>query len=246
MSVDKAAFLQVPRDFAQRSDAAEWLDDPDRDPDELAAVLHDLARLNGATLGRLPVLFWLRRAIAAIPPEQPLLLVDAGCGYGDLLRSIRSWARRRDIAITLCGVDVDPRTIRIAEAATDARDRIDFTVADVLRWRPKAPIDLIVSSLLAHHLADRAIVDLLRWMERTARRGWLVCDLQRHPLPYAAIGLAGKLTNLHPTVIDDGQISVTRALIRSEWEARLDEAGTPRRDVTMCWFLFRYLIGRLR
>ena len=246
MSTGKVLPFRPSRDFSRRSDAAEWLDDPDRDPDELAAVLHDLARLNGATLGRLPVLLWLRRAIAAVPLGQPLLLVDAGCGYGDLLRSIRSWARRRDIAITLCGVDVDPRTIRIAQAATDARDRIDFTVADVLRWRPRAPIDLIVSSLLAHHLADHAIVDLLRWMERTARRGWLICDLQRHPLPHTVIGLAGKLTSLHPMVIGDGQISVTRALIRSEWEARLDEAGIPRRDVTMRWFLFRYLIGRLR
>jgi SAM-dependent methyltransferase len=246
MSAGKAASLRAYRDFVQRSDAVEWLDEPNLDPRELAGVLRDLARFNGAMLGRLPVLCWLRRAIDAVPQGRPLSLVDAGCGYGDLLRSIRRWARRRDIAIALRGVDLNPETIRIARAATDERDQIDFEAADIFRFRPTVPVDLVVSSLLAHHLADHAIVDFLRWMELTAKRGWLVCDLQRHPLPYHVIRLAGKLSNVHPVVVHDGQISVARALIRSEWEARLDEAGIPCDGVTIRWFLFRYLIGRLR
>lgn len=246
MSADKAASPRAYRDFSQRSDTAEWLDEPNHDPGELAGVLHDLARFNGAMLGRLPVLFWLRRALDAIPQGRPPSLLDIGCGYGDLLRSIRSWARRRGIAITLYGVDSNPQTIHIARAATEERDRIAFEAADIFRFRPAVPFDLIVSSLLAHHLADRAIVDLLRWMERMARCGWLVCDLQRHPLPYHVIPFAGKLMNVHPMVVHDGRISVARALSRSEWQARLDEAGIPRHGVTIRWFLFRYLIGRLQ
>jgi len=39
---------------------------------------------------------------------------------------------------------------------------------------------------------------------------------------------------------------VARALVRSEWLARLDEAGIPRQSVTIRWFLFRYLIGRVQ
>lgn len=246
MSTGRASLSRSRRDFSRRSEEAEWLDEPNLDPDELAGVLRDLARFNGAMLGHLPVLFWLRRAIAAVPDGRSISLLDVGCGYGDLLRSIRRWARRRGIAIALRGVDVNPQTIRIARAATDERDRIDFAVADIFHFRATAPVDLIVSSLLAHHLADRAIIDFLRWMELTAKRGWLVCDLQRHPLPYHVIHLAGKLANIHPAVVRDGQISVARALIRSEWEARLDEAGIPRQSVTIRWFLFRYLIGRLR
>ncbi|HZU88364.1 MAG TPA: methyltransferase domain-containing protein, partial [Stellaceae bacterium] len=191
MSADGAAFPRARRDFSRRSDETEWLDAAHPDPVELAHVLRDLARFNGAMLGRLMVLSWLRRAIAAVPPGRTPSLVDVGCGYGDLLRSIRHWADRRGIAIALCGVDANPATIRIARAATQEHKQIDFIVADALRFRPTAPIDLIVSSLLAHHLTDSAIVALLRWMEGTARHGWLVCDLQRHKLPYHAIRLAG-------------------------------------------------------
>jgi hypothetical protein len=83
-------------------------------------------------------------------------------------------------------------------------------------------------------------------MEATARCGWLVCDLQRHVVPYAFIGPLGKLSRVHPVVVSDGRISVARSLTRAEWQERLDEAGISRDEVTIRWFLFRHVIGRLR
>jgi hypothetical protein len=83
-------------------------------------------------------------------------------------------------------------------------------------------------------------------MEKTARRGWLICDLQRHAVPYYLIGLVGKLARVHPVVIHDGKISVARALTRSEWEERVRMAGFASDAVRVRWFMFRYLVGRLR
>ena len=54
-----------------------------------------------------------------------------------------------------------------------------------------APIDFVVSSLFTHHLSDAMIVRFLRWMEATARRGWLIYDLQRQSCRIHFIGLAG-------------------------------------------------------
>jgi SAM-dependent methyltransferase len=242
MNSARAAMWQQP-DFWRRSEEAEWLDESELDAAVLAAVLRDLARFNRAMLGHWPIMRWLARATS---PGERLSLIDAGCGYGDLLRAIRRWADRRGLALALSGVDVNPETIRIARAATAERERIEFEVADVLRFRPAQPPDLIVCSLLAHHLSDAAIADLLRWVDRTARRGWLVCDLERHPVPYHVIGLAGRLAPLHPTVIHDGRISVARSLTREEWLERLDAAGISRHRVTVRRFLFRHLIGLLR
>jgi len=56
----------------------------------------------------------------------------------------------------------------------------------------------------------------------------LIYDLQRHPVPYYFITLMGKLTRLHPMVIHDGRISVARSLTRTEWLARIGEAGIAR------------------
>jgi SAM-dependent methyltransferase len=231
--------------FSMRSEKAEWLDGVDLDDAQLAAVLEDLARFNTAMLGHFPILRWLGRAVRGLEPR-PLRLIDAGCGYGDLLRAIRGWADRRGLRLALQGLDLNPETIRIARAATDPGERIDYEVADALDFRSEEPVDLIVSSLLAHHLGNAALVQFLRWMEGTARRGWAICDLHRHRVPYYVIGVTGRFAGLHPMVVHDGQISVMRALDRRDWEEAFVSAGLAREAVDMRWFLFRWLIGRLR
>ncbi len=229
-----------------RSTQAEWLDGAGTDSTELKAFLCDLARFNGNMLGHWPILAWLRRAIVHAPDDRPLTLIDVGCGYGDLLRAIRRWARKVELAINLIGLDLSRETIAIAREATDAADTIDYQVGDVLADRVGQPVDFVVSSLLTHHFSDSMIVDFLRWMERTMRRGWLIYDLQRHAVPYAFIGLMGKMTRLNPTMIDDGRISVARSLTRTEWQTRIAAAGIPREAVVLLWFLYRFVIGRLR
>jgi SAM-dependent methyltransferase len=241
-----ASTKEASHNLSRRSAESEWLDGGDASPEELALVLRDLARFNGAMLGHWPVIDWLRRATKDAPKEKALTLVDVGCGYGDLLRTIRRWTRKRGLTIRLIGLDLSRETIRIAESVTDGADEIDYCVVDVLDFTPPAPIDFVVSSLVTHHMSDDLIVEFLRWMEVTARKGWLIYDLQRHPVPYYFIGLMGKLTRLHPMVIHDGRISVARSLTRTEWLARIGDAGIARDAVRLRWFLFRFAIGRLR
>jgi 2-polyprenyl-3-methyl-5-hydroxy-6-metoxy-1,4-benzoquinol methylase len=232
-------------DHAQRSSQGEILDGG-IDAAELKLVLRDLARFNGAMLGHWPVVAWLRRATRHLPRDQPLILVDVGCGYGDLLRAIHRWSRKRGLVIKLIGLDLSRETIDVARAATDAADQIEYQVADIFAYRAAEPVDFVVSSLLTHHLSDAMIVSFLRWMEATARKGWLIYDLQRHVMPYVFIGLMGKLTSLHPIVIYDGQISVARSLTRAEWRQCIAAAGLVDHAVDLHWFLYRFVIGRLR
>src|SRR5258706_12384524 len=92
---------QAPRDLSRRSAETEWLDGADASPEELALVLRDLARFNGAVVGHWPVIDWLRRATKDAPKETALTLVDVGCGYGALLRPIPRSARKRRVAMRL-------------------------------------------------------------------------------------------------------------------------------------------------
>lgn len=233
-------------DLSQRSTEAEWLDSAGASPEELELVLRDLARFNGAMLGHRAVIAWLDAAIQRIPEGTELTLVDVGCGYGDLLRAIRSWAAGRGRQIKLIGLDLNRETVRIAQSATGNDLNIEYQVMDIFNFIPPSSIDFVVSSLLTHHMSDEMIVTFLRWMERTARRGWMIYDLQRHRVPFHFIGLMGWLTRLHPIVIHDGRISVARALTRAEWTARLRDAGIAPRVVRLRWFLFRFVIGRVR
>lgn len=233
-------------DFTHRRDEPEWLDGADLDPSELEAVLRDLATFNQTFLGHYPLLRWLGEAVRAAGHDGPLTLVDIGCGYGDLLRAIRRWARRRNLNINLIGVDLNPQTICIAEAATDAADRIEYKTADVFDLASAMPVDLMVSSLVTHHMSDHEITEFLRLMEKSARHGWAISDLQRNRFLYHFIGLASRLAGFHPMITHDGQLSVARSLRRAEWEQRIAEAGISSDAVSIRWFLFRFLIGRLR
>ena len=174
------------------------------DSTELGRILRDLARFNGAMLGHWPVLQWLGRAIKDVPVEQSLTFVDIGCGYGDLLRAVRGWVRKRGRAMKLIGIDLSPQVIDIARDATDAADDIEYQAADVFEFKPTVPIDFVTNSLLTHHLTDEMIMCFLRWMETSARRGWVIYDLQRSRVPFYFIPLAGLLLRIHPVVVMTG------------------------------------------
>jgi len=246
MPIAMASATVLPRDLSRRSTESEWLDDAGVGAAELQPVLRDLARFNGAMLGHRPVVAWLRRATRDAPRDEPLTVVDVGCGYGDLLRAIRRWSRKRGLNIRLVGLDLSRETIDIARAATDDADQIEYRVADIFDYRAAEPADFVVSSLLTHHFSDAMIVSFLRWMESTARKGWLIYDLQRHVVPYFFIGLMGKVTSLHRIVIHDGRISVARSLTRAEWQHHIASAGIASDAVDLRWFLYRFVIGRVR
>jgi SAM-dependent methyltransferase len=171
-------------DLSRRSTETEWLDGAGADGAELEFFLRDLARFNGAMLGHRAVMTWLRCATKNAPRDRPLTLIDIGCGYGDLLRAIRRWSRKRGLPLRLIGLDCSRETVRIAQAASADADGIEYRVGNVFEFRPPEPIDFVVSSLLTHHLSDEEIVKFLGWMEMTARKGWLVYDLQRHVVPF--------------------------------------------------------------
>lgn len=216
------------------------------EPLELELILSDLARFNGAMLGRWLIIRWLNDALRRLPRQQPVTLLDIGCGYGDLLRAVRHWAKNLDRAIKLIGVDLNPQVIAIARANTEAADGIEYYAADVFDYRPPHPIDVVTTSLVTHHLSDTMIVRLLRWLEATAHKGWLICDLQRSIVPFYFIALAGHLLHLHPVVTYDGRVSVARSLTRKEWQQAILAAGIPNSALNIRSFMFRLMIGRTK
>lgn len=233
-------------DLSTRSSQSEWLDDPSLTARELEPVLYDLARFNGGMLGHWPVLRWLARATKRMQAGERWTILDVGCGYGDLLRAIRKWAQKRGVDLELIGIDLASETISVARAATKDAENISYHAGDAFIFRPERPVDLIVSSLLTHHFSNSQIVSFLQWMDSTAHRGWLIYDLQRHIVPYAFIGLAGIVARLHPMVVHDGRISVTRSLTRPEWQDLIAEAGLSASEVKIRWFMYRFTIERLR
>ena len=226
--------------LAARIRVDEQMDDPGLAPEIYDRVLKDLARVNAVTLAARPTLDFLRRGTGGVPAFR---LLDVGFGHGDMLRRIARWAKRRDIAVDLIGVDLNPRSAVAARAATPIAWPIEYRTGD---YRDVAgPIDFIVSSLVAHHMTDAELDEFLRFMEGRAERGWLINDLHRQAFPYHSFPLLARLLGTHRIVREDGKVSIGRAFRPAEWEAILAKAGIKGARIVRR-FPFRLCVERLR
>jgi 2-polyprenyl-3-methyl-5-hydroxy-6-metoxy-1,4-benzoquinol methylase len=231
--------------FSARSSADEWMDAPGIDQANLARCLDDLAVVNSVTLARPPTMGFVRRVarLQRARGQSGLSVLDVGYGQGDMLRRIARWGARRGLSLQLSGVDLSPASKVAAEAATPDWMGITYRTRDVFDEAP-ASVDVIVSSLFTHHLSDAEVVRFLHWMERTARVGWFINDLHRHPLAYYGFKALSGVAGWHPMVRHDGPVSVARSFQRRDWVRLLAEAGLEAR---VRWHVpFRYCVGRLK
>jgi SAM-dependent methyltransferase len=211
-------------DLSRRADLIEMMDRPCT-YEELRACLHDIAQVNRLTFAYRPTITWMEKLVATHPPSAPLRVVDVGCGYGDTLRKICSWAKSRGIPVMLTGIDLNPDAIRAAREATPPTQRIEWIVGDALADAATGEIDVVINSLLTHHLTDAQIIHFLRWMEQRTRLGWFINDLHRQPVPYHLFRLLTRFTTWHPFVKYDGPVSIRRSFLAEDWQQLIASAG---------------------
>jgi 2-polyprenyl-3-methyl-5-hydroxy-6-metoxy-1,4-benzoquinol methylase len=233
-------------DFLQRAELTELMDGP-CSYEELRDCLRDIARVNRLTMAYRPTIQWLESMAASASPSGPLCIVDVGCGYGDMLRRIERWAAQRGLSVKLIGVDLNADAIRAACESTAPASAIEWIAGDVYSCVAAAQADVVISSLLTHHLSEAEIIQFLEWMERTARRGWFVNDLHRQKVPYYAFRAMAAVAGWHPFVSNDGPVSIRRSFVPEDWERMLAAAGvdpdairvTQHRPARLC-------VGRLK
>ena len=209
------ASLRVPIAAEEEMDAAELA------PARYARVLADLSRINALTLAARPTLGFLDRVRARGIGDRPWRILDVGFGSGDMLARIARGGDRRGVALDLVGVDLNPQSAPVAEARLGERARLvtgDYRDLAGQGW------DIILSSLVTHHMSAAERTTFLRFMEAESARGWLINDLHRQRLPFAGYPLLATLALVDPIVRRDGQLSVGRSFRRAEWQAMLADA----------------------
>ena len=211
-------------------------------------TVRDLARLNRLLLAYGPTLRFLNTALsttsAAKPPATPVHILDVGFGGGDTLRRIARWARRHNKAVQLTGIDLNPHATRAATelcAGSPLFAQIQLLTGDVFTHPATQSPDLVLSSLVTHHMEDSEITHFLRWMETHAVRGWFISDLIRSPRAYRLFRPFASILRMHPFVRHDGLVSIRRAFREPDWQRLLGAAGIPANEVQ----LHRSGIGRL-
>jgi 2-polyprenyl-3-methyl-5-hydroxy-6-metoxy-1,4-benzoquinol methylase len=230
------------RTLKYRSFYPEQMDAPGLDPVIYTRVLNDLSRVNSWTLGRRPTIGFLTRSIGK---ADHFTLLDVGFGQGDMLRAVARWAQRRGMTAELIGVDLNPKSAAVAEAATPSDLRIEYRTGDYRDLGRQ--FDFVISNLVAHHMTADQLRDFLQYMEAHASRGWIINDLHRHQLAFAVYPLLCRVMGWHQIVRQDGQLSIARSFRPVEWRSILEgaqvEAGAAK---IVRRFPFRLCVERRR
>ena len=207
-------------------------------------TVRDLAAITRLTLAYNPTFHFLNQALTHRTSRSPLNIVDVGSGGGDVLRRIALWARRRKLSVQLTGIDLNPHASRAAtefSRQNSTYSRIHWITGDVFTHPATQSPDLVLSSLVTHHMRDEEIVHFLRWMEANATLGWFISDLVRSPRSYRLFGPLSRLMRWHPFVQHDGPVSIRRAFREPDWQRLVAAAEIPAEAVQ----IHRAAIGRL-
>ena len=217
------------------------------DYQDLRACYRSIASVNRLTRAYHPTLHWLNHVYWTLPRQlKPVHIVDVGCGYGDMLRRVHEWAEEKQLPVQLTGIDVNPDAIRAAREVT-MPGTVTFLAGHGADFEPPEGIDLVISSLLTHHMENPEIVDFLDWMESSAQMGWFINDLHRQPTPYNVFRIASRFTSWHPFVKHDGPVSILRSFREEDWRLLCRAAAIPEDEyIIREYWPARLCVARLR
>jgi ubiquinone/menaquinone biosynthesis C-methylase UbiE len=215
----------------QRVVIPELLDEDIGTPQEIAASLADLRRLN-RWFGGIRTTVDLVRRVAWRTGAREFSVLDVGAGCGGMMASVQDALSPEGLQFQATLLDRKPSHIALAgnhmrRVAADAR---------ALPFRDSS-FDLVTCALFTHHLEPSEVTAFAREALRVCRTALLINDLRRSAtslaLVYAGFPLMRSSMSRH-----DGVASVRRAYTTGEMRAMIARAGIEKVEIRD-YFLIR-------
>ena len=226
------------------TDGVELLDGSLDDLPALLGNLRDFRRINrwlgGASLSEPAI-----DAVAA--HRQELTVLDVGTGGADIPVDLLERAGRRGRHWSVVAIDSRAEVLAAAVQARPAIATVPGLELHVGDGRslpyPDRSFDVAHASLVLHHLAPDAAIQLLGEMGRVARLGVVVNDLERGRLGWIGAWLMGHLLTDSRFTRYDAPLSVARSYRASEMTRLLRSAGLNPVRIVRGAFRQRYAIA---
>jgi SAM-dependent methyltransferase len=209
----------------------ELMDRPDTSPAEMARNLVDIARLNQMGGAIQTIQRHVAPFLEKTPRGETLRILDVGTGGADIPLALARWAKGRGHRVRIVALDVHPAVLAHAARAAASTPEVRVIAGNALEApiRPRS-VDLVLCSLVLHHLPEEAVVALFRRMAELARLGFVVSDLRRERLAWAVVWLATRAVSRNRMTRHDGPLSVRRAYSLAELTGLAGRAQLP--DIT--------------
>lgn len=222
----------------RRSGEPELMDLAAYDPAELAANLRDIRRVNALLGGTRTVLRHLPALLSDVPTDRPATILDLATGSADIPLAVARWAARAGRPVAITASDAADDMLAIAAEHVAGHPAITLARLDARAVAlPDKVFDVVVCSLSLHHFQPDDAVRVLSEMDRLAVAGFILNDLRRGRLGYAAAWVASHLTTRNRLTRNDAPLSVRRAYTPAELADLLRRAGVEGAAIsTHPWF----------
>lgn len=217
--------------FSQRSDKLERLDTGDYTPQEHSRWLREMRFIHWA-FGEIDALRRSMISHLSAVNSDAVSILDVGAGSGHLLRSVHKLLGTRTAFLVAAELN-SQAAAAIAQMSTNGE--VQALQCDGLKLPfEDNSFDYVYCSLFLHHLVDEKAIELLREMNRVARRRIFVVDLHRSPIGYYFFRAASRILFQRFTR-EDGALSILRSFVPHELSQLAADAGLADVNVSRSW-----------
>jgi len=216
------------------------MDDLDFHGSEMQNLLKDLKAVNKWLGGNNINIHSLKELLKCHPKENEVVILDIGCGDGQMLRACADFLKVNGFKAKCIGIDFNPNILELARFESKAYPNIEFKNVDVLSDQNLIPnCDIAMFTLFLHHLNYQEIQSLLICMLKKTKTGIIVNDLHRHQWAFSLFKMVSTLFLTTKTAAHDGLVSIARGFKKSELQRMADNLPGQSSEISWQW-AFRY------
>lgn len=223
-----------------RTRESEVMDDFHLQGEELAKTLRDIDKVNKWLGGSKITIDGIKSILAETSPEEPVKIVDVGCGNGSILREIADYGRKHHLQLELTGIDANLHAVEIARDLARDYPEINFEGLNIFSTSfAEKKYDIVLCTLTLHHFNDAQINRLLKIFLESAKLGVVINDLHRSKAAYYLFKAFCAVFIRNEIARKDGLTSILRGFRKSDLEKFSGKLKVRKQEIRWKW-AFRY------
>jgi 2-polyprenyl-3-methyl-5-hydroxy-6-metoxy-1,4-benzoquinol methylase len=222
-----------------RTEAEEIMDDFELQGSELLEALDKIAAINQLLGGNTLTLQGVQKLLQNNTTDK-FVIVDVGCGNGDMLRTLANFANQNKLNFELIGVDANSFTIDYAKKLSVNYPTISYLCEDIFGESfSELKYDIVLCTLTLHHFKNKQIDYLINLFSNQSRLGIVINDLHRSKIAYRLFQLVCFVFRLNTMSRNDGLISILRGFKKEELTEFSKKINALKQTIQWKW-AFRY------
>jgi 2-polyprenyl-3-methyl-5-hydroxy-6-metoxy-1,4-benzoquinol methylase len=229
-----------------RTDKPEIMDDFALEGEILRDALDKIAKINQLLGGNQLTLRGVQELIQLSKKEE-IVIVDVGCGNGDMLRTLADFGLNNKLNFKLIGIDANNFTISHAIQLSEKYTNISYSCEDIFKDSFKElKSDIVLCTLTLHHFKNHEIEDLLKVFYTNSSIGIVINDLHRSPIAYRLFQGLCFVFQLNDMSRADGLTSILRGFKKEELIHFSKKLNFKKYTIHWRWaFRYQWIISKI-